>query len=308
MAKYVLKRLGFAVLVIWVVVTLTFVLMHTLPGNPFESAGKRMPDSVLQNLKRYYNLDKPVIIQYWSYIKSILRLDLGPSMKSSSMTVNDYIKKGFPVSAHLGLQAFLIALALGLVLGVVSALWHNRWPDHITMILSAIGMSVPGFVIATLLINYLGVKWNLFPIALWRSWRHTIMPSLSLAFLPMSYIARLMRSSMLEVLSQDYIKTARAKGLSNGAVIIRHAATNAILPVISVLGLILTGLVTGSFVIEKIFSIPGMGDMFVKGVLNRDYPVVLGSTLFYCTLLTIINLITDIAYKIIDPRIKLTAD
>jgi ABC-type dipeptide/oligopeptide/nickel transport system permease component len=303
--KYIIKRIGFALLVIWVVITLTFILMHAVPGNPFAKEG-RMPPAVYQNLQRHYNLDQPYHIQYFLYLKSLAKFDLGPSMKSTTMTVNDIIKKGFPVSAHLGIQALIVAITFGLILGVIAALKHNKWQDYLSMVLSIIGISVPSFIMATLLINFVAVKWQLLPVATWKSWWHTILPTISLAMLPMAYIARLMRSSMLEVLNQDYIKTARAKGLARNAVILKHAIRNAILPVITILGVITTNMLTGSFIIEKIFGIPGMGEMFVKGISNRDYPVILGSTIFYSALLTILTLFIDIAYKFIDPRIKVS--
>ena len=305
MLKYTLKRIGFALLVIWVVITLTFILMHSIPGNPFAKEG-RMPTGVYENLQRHYNLDKPYIEQYWLYIKSVARFDFGPSMKSSTMTVNDYIKKGFPVSAHLGLQALILALTFGIILGVIAALKHNKWQDNASMVIAIIGISVPSFVMATVLQNYVAVEWKLLPVATWKSWWHTILPTISLAAMPTAFIARLMRSSMLEVLGQDYIKTAKAKGLTASVVILRHAIRNAILPIVTVLGIIMTNLMTGSFIIEKIFGIPGMGEMFVKSIGNRDYPVILGSTIFYSALLTLFTLFIDIAYKFIDPRIKVT--
>ena len=302
---YIIKRTGLAILVIWVVITLTFVLMHSIPGNPFAKEG-RMPKAVFQNLQRHYNLDKPPHIQYFLYLKSLSRFDLGPSMKSQTMTVNDMIGKGFPVSAHLGIQALLVAITFGLILGISAALRHNKLQDHFCMVLSIIGISVPSFILATILINFVAVKWKLLPVATWKSWWHTILPTISLAMLPMAYIARLMRSSMLEVLNQDYIKTAKAKGLRRSTVILKHAIKNAILPVVTVLGIIATNLLTGSFIIEKIFGIPGMGEMFVKSISNRDYPAILGATVFYSALLTILTLVVDIAYKLIDPRIKVT--
>lgn len=303
MLKYTLKRLGFALLVIWVVITLTFIIMHAIPGNPFAKEG-RMPKGVFENLQRHYNLDKPLVVQYWLYLKSVAQLDFGPSLKSSTLTVNDYIQKGFPVSAHLGIQALITSLAFGLIFGVIAALRHNRWQDNFSMVLAIIGISVPSFVMATVLQNYVAVQWKILPVATWKSWGHTVLPTLSLAAMPTAFIARLMRSSMLEVLNQDYIKTAKAKGLSASVVVIKHAIKNAILPVVTVLGIIVTNLLTGSFIIEKIFGIPGIGEMFVRSIANRDYPVILGATIFFSMLLTIITLVIDIAYKFIDPRIK----
>lgn len=305
MFKYTLKRIALTIVVIWVVVTLTFVLMHAIPGNPFAKEG-RMPESVYRNLQRHFNLDKPLIEQYGLYLKDVARFNLGPSMKSQTMTVNDMINNGFPVSAHLGLQSLIFAVFVGLVLGITAALKHNKWQDYSAMVLSIIGISVPSFILATLLIKFVAVDWKLLPVATWKSWAHTILPTISLAMMTLAYLARLMRSSMLDVLGQDYIKTAKAKGLSQGTVIIKHGIRNAILPVVTVLGVTATNLLTGSFVIEKIFGIPGMGEMFVKSISNRDYPVILGSTIFYSALLTVLTLIIDLVYKLIDPRINVS--
>jgi ABC-type dipeptide/oligopeptide/nickel transport system permease component len=302
--NYSLKRIGLALVTLWVIITLTFLLMHSIPGNPFAQEGS-MPKAVYDNLQSYYNLDKPLIVQYGLYLQSLLQLDFGPSLKSSSISVNDYIKNGFPVSLHLGAQAMLIAISFGLIFGVIASLNRNKWPDYLAMVLAIIGISVPNFILATILINYLAVEWQLFPVATWKSWSHTVLPSIALAMMPMAYIARLMRSSMLEVLSQDYILTAKSKGLSRYTVIFKHAIRNAMLPVVTVLGILIANLVTGSFIIESIFGIPGMGEMFVKGIFNRDYPVILGSTIFYSAILIFLILIVDLAYTWIDPRIKI---
>lgn len=307
MWKYTLKRFMWAVLTLWVIITITFIIMKIIPGNPFAKEGK-MPPAVYANLQRHYNLDKPEIVQYGLYLKSLIQLDFGPSMKSQSLTVNDYIKKGFPVSLHLGLQALIIAITFGLILGVIAALNRNRWPDYLSMVIAIIGISVPSFILATFLIYYVAVEWRLLPVATWKSWAHTILPSISLAMMPLAYIARLMRSSMLEVMNQDYILTAKAKGLARSTIIIKHAVRNAILPVVTVLGILTANLVTGSFIVEHIFGIPGMGEMFVKSIFNRDYSVILGSTIFYSAILIFLIFIVDIAYTWIDPRIKITRE
>lgn len=304
MVRYIINRLLLAFVTLWVVVTLTFFLMHSIPGDPFTKEGT-MPPGVYQNLLKYYNLDKPLIVQYGMYLKSLARFDFGPSLKSSVISVNYYITKGFPISAHLGLQALTIAITFGLIFGTLAALNHNKAQDYFSMVLAIIGISVPSFIMATLLINYVAVEWKWLPVATWKTWRHTILPSVSLAMMPMAVIARLMRSSMLEVLSQDYIKTAKAKGLSQSLIIIKHGIRNAILPVVTVLGTIATNLVTGSFIIEHIFGIPGIGEMFVKGIFNRDYPVILGVTVFYSFILIMLTLLVDVLYTFIDPRIKL---
>lgn len=265
-----------------------------------------MPPAVYENLKTYYNLDGTKVEQYVQYLQSLIMLDFGPSLKSKTLTVNDYIEKGFPVSLHLGTQSILIALCFGLILGVIAALYRTRWPDHLAMVIAVIGISVPSFILATFLINFLAVELEIFPVATWKSWQHTILPSIALAMLPLAHIARLMRASMIEVMNQDYILTAKAKGLQKGTVIIKHAIRNAILPVVTMLGTLTVNLVTGSFIVESIFGIPGMGEMFVTSILNRDYPVILGATVFYSGILIIVLLVIDIAYTLIDPRIKVT--
>lgn len=293
-----------ALITIFVTVTITFIISHSIPGNPMAKEGN-MPTGVYENLQRYYNLDKPLMVQYGLYLKNLIRFDLGPSLKSANLTVNDYITQGFPVTLTLGLQAFILAIFLGLILGIVAALYHSKWPDYLSMILAIVGISVPSFIMAYFLMDIFAVKLHMLPPARWGTWRHTVLPTISLAAMPTAFIARLMRSSMLDVLGSDYIKTATAKGLKKSVVILKHAIRNAILPVISVLGIIATNLVTGSFIVEKIFAIPGIGDLFVKGILNRDYPVILGTTVFYSVILILIVLVVDILYTFIDPRIKL---
>lgn len=294
-----------AVVTIWAVTTITFFLMHAIPGDPFTKEGN-MPPGVYQNLMKYYKLDQPLIVQYGNYLLALTHFDFGPSIFTEAITVNDYIREGAPISFHLGLQALIFAVTFGLILGVIASLNHNRWPDYLSMIVAIIGISVPGFLMATFLINYVAVGWGILPVAQWGTWQQTVLPSISLALMPMAFIARLMRSSMLEVMGQDFIKTAKAKGLTQNVIILRHAIRNAILPIISVLGVIAANLVTGSFIIEYIFAIPGIGEMFVKGIQNRDYPVILGSTIFYCAILVLLMFVVDVAYTFIDPRIKLS--
>lgn len=293
-----------ALLTLWIIITATFFLMHVAPGNPFAKEGK-MPEIVKQNMMKHFNLDKPLIEQYWLYLKSVVKFDFGPSMKSNTQTVNQMIVQGFPVSLHLGLQALSLAITLGLILGVIAALYHNKWPDYLSMIVAIVGISVPSFIMATILINYFGVEWKLLPVAQWKGFKYTILPTIALAMMPLAYIARLMRSSMLEVLNSEYIKTAKSKGLSQSVVIIKHAIRNAILPVVTVLGTTTANLVTGSFIVERIFAVPGMGDMFVKGIFNRDYTMIMGVTITYAVILIGLILVVDLIYTLIDPRIKL---
>jgi ABC-type dipeptide/oligopeptide/nickel transport system permease component len=307
MLSFIVKRILWALVTIWAIISITFIIMHSVPGDPFAREGT-MPEAVYQNLRSFYNLDEPLIVQYGLYLKQIAQFDFGPSLKSHTLTVNDYIEKGFPVSMQLGLQALLVAVVFGIILGVIAAFNRNKWPDYLAMVLAIIGISVPSFILAYVLINYLAVEWRLLPVATWQSMKHTILPTISLAMLPMAYIARLMRSSMLEVLNQDYMVTAKAKGLGRGIILLKYGMRNAILPVVTVLGIIAANLVTGSFIVESIFGVPGIGEMFVKGIFNRDYPVILGSTIFYSIILIILILIVDIAYTWIDPRIKLTGE
>lgn len=305
MKKFVLKRLLMAIVTMWVIITITFVIMHSVPGDPFAREGK-MPEQVYQNLRAQYGLDKPVGEQYVLYLKNIMKGDFGKSMKSQAETVNQMIKRGAPVSAQIGLQAFIISMILGPALGSIAALYQNKLPDYITMIIAIIGISVPSFIFATLLVQFVAKQVAWLPISGWGTFKHSILPSLSLALMPIAASARLMRSSMLEVLGQDYIRTARSKGLSKFKVIMGHAVRNAILPVVSTLGTTLSGLLTGSFVIEKIFGVPGLGNFLISSVTNRDYTLIMGTTIFYSFVLIILLLIVDILYVVIDPRIQLT--
>lgn len=307
MTKYLIKRIGLALVTIWAVITITFMLMHSIPGNPFRSESK-MPPAVYENLQAKYGLDKPVSEQYVIYLGNLMKGDLGDSMKSRVETVNDMVSRGFPVSAQLGLQALLIAIVFGPALGVLAALYQNKFPDYLSMIIAIIGISVPSFIMGTLLIQFVARNVAFFPIGGWGTWKHSLLPSFAMALMPLATMARLMRSSMLEVLGQDYIKTAKSKGIAKSAVILKHAVRNAILPVISILGTTISNLLVGSFVIEKIFGIPGLGRFFVQSISNRDYTLIMGTTIFYAAILIVMLLIVDVAYMLIDPRIKLTKE
>ncbi|MBO8170122.1 MAG: ABC transporter permease [Thermoanaerobacteraceae bacterium] len=279
--------------------------MHVIPGGPFDSE-KKLPEPILKNLNARYHLDDPLWVQYVDYLKNLARGDLGPSFKYETRTVNDIIREGFPVSATLGAIVILIALFVGLFLGVIAALNQNKWQDYGAILLATMGVSVPSFIVAGLVMYIFAVKLRWFPPALWEGPKSMVLPVISLAGLPTAVIARLMRSSMLEVLNQDYIKTAKAKGLATKVIIYRHALRNAILPVITYLGPAIAGIFTGSFVVENIFAIPGLGKWFVQSITNRDYSVILGVTVFYSALLIFMNMLVDIAYAIVDPRIKLS--
>ncbi|HWR61445.1 MAG TPA: ABC transporter permease [Clostridia bacterium] len=307
MKRYLLKRIVMAVLTIWAVITVTFILMHSVPGNPFRTESK-MPKVVYENLQKKYGLDKPLSEQYFIYLGKIVRGDFGDSMKSRVETVNQMIERGFPVSAFIGVQALFIAIIFGPALGAIAALNQNKWPDYLSMIIAIIGISVPSFIMGTVFIQFLARNIEWLPIGGWGGYAHSVLPSLALSLMPLAQLARYMRSSMLEVLGQDYIKTAKSKGISKATVVLRHAARNAILPIVSALGTIVSNLLVGSFVIEQIFGIPGLGRFFVMSIGNRDYPLIMGTTIFYAIILVSLLLVVDFAYMLIDPRIKLTTE
>ncbi|AND38974.1 MULTISPECIES: ABC transporter permease [Cytobacillus] len=304
MAKYIGKRLVYMLLSLWMIVTATFFFMRIAPGNPFASE-KKLPPEIEANLNAHFGLDKPWYAQYWEYLVRIVNWDFGPSFKYKSQTVNDLINEGFPVSFLLGMEAIFIAVAVGVLLGIIAALKHNRWPDYTAMIVAVLGISVPSFIMASFLQYFLAIKMGIFPVARWESFMHSVLPAVALASTPMAFIARLTRSSMLEVLANDYIKTAKSKGLSRGVITVKHTIRNALLPVVTYMGPLTAGILTGSFVIERIFGIPGLGAHFVTSINNRDYTVIMGVTVFYSILLLVSILLVDIAYGIIDPRIKL---
>ena len=278
--------------------------MHSLPGSPFDEERTSNP-TIQANLEKFYKLDQPVGVQYVYYLKSIVTFDFGPSIKKPNETVNSLLARGFPISFELGMITILVAVISGITLGTLAALKHNGVIDYFAMAFAVVGISVPNFVLATLLIQQVAVNWALLPTATWSSTLHMILPTLALATGPTAIIARLTRASMLEVLTQDYIKMARAKGLSPFRIVVRHALRNALMPVVTIMGTMLAGILTGTFVIEQIFAIPGMGKYFVESINNRDYPVIMGSTVFYSAFLVFMLFLVDIVYGFLDPRIKL---
>jgi dipeptide transport system permease protein len=304
MNTYFIKRFTAMIITLWLIITGTFFLMHSVPGSPFNEE-RTTNEAVQKNLNAYFHLDEPLIVQYGHYLQALVKLDLGPSIKQSSQTVNDMLSRGFPVSFELGFYTLLVAIISGILLGVIAALKHNGLIDYLAMSIAVLGISIPNFVMATFLIEELAVKFPIFPVATWTSPKHMVLPILSLATGPMAIIARLTRTSMLEVLTQEYIKTAKAKGLSPVKIVFKHALRNALLPVVTVLGSLAASILTGTFVIERIFAIPGMGKYFVDSINNRDYPVIMGTTVFYSGILILMLLLVDLAYGVLDPRIKL---
>jgi len=304
MLKYIVKRIGLAIVTIWAVATITFFLMNLVPGGPFLSE-KAVSPAAMAALEAKYGLDKPLYQQYITYMTDALHGDFGDSLKQRGRTVTSIILTKFPVSAKVGGVAVLVALLLGIPLGCVAAMNRGKFLDNLISVISTCGIAVPSFVICTVLMYFFGVHLGILPTYGLTSWKHYIMPVMSLAFYPMAYIMRLMRSSMLDVLGQDYMRTSKAKGVSQWVGIFKHALRNAILPVITYVGPMLAYTLTGSFVVEKIFTIPGLGGEFIGSITSRDYTVIMGTTIFLATLLIVMNVIVDIVYKLVDPRIKL---
>ena len=303
MGKYVIRRLLWMVLVLFVVAFITFCLMHLVPGGPWDKE-KALPPQVIENLNRKYGLDQPFLVQFKNYIFNAVRGDLGVSYLYQDRSVTSIIMGGFPISATLGLVAFFLAIFIGIPLGIAAALKQNSFIDYFAVIFATIFASIPNFVLGILLmiIFSLGLHW--FPTSGWGSIRQIIMPAFALAALPAAYMARISRASMLDVTRQDYIRTARAKGLAERVVLVRHILRNAMIPVVTIAGPELAALVTGSFIVESLFSVPGIGRLFVQGVFQRDYGLIMGTVLFYAFAIALINLVVDILYGMIDPRIR----
>jgi len=301
---FLLKRLAWMALTLWIVYTVSFFLMRSVPGGPLDGERNLSPE-IEANIRAHYNFDAPLSEQYLDHLSKILRFDFGPSYKLMDFTVNEIIAQGFPVSASLGIFAMVFALSLGLTAGIVSALWRQSVFDIALMSLATVGIAVPNFVLASLAIVVFVFYFNLLPAAGWGSLEQLILPALCLGAPFAAYIARLTRTGMLEVLSSDYIRTAEAKGLRRHRVVLRHALRGALLPVVSYLGPATAGILTGSLVLEKIFAIPGMGSHFIEAAIQRDYTLAMGMVLVYTALLYTMNLLVDISYAILDPRVKL---
>ncbi|MEG0383651.1 ABC transporter permease [Solibacillus cecembensis] len=304
MVKFIIKRLLYIVLAMYLIITATFFLMQLAPGSPFASE-RDLPPAIEEQLNAKYGLDNPWYIQYKDYLVDTITFDFGESMKYTGRSTNDIIAEGFPVSLALGLQAMILAIGLGILLGVISALYHNKFADYAATIFAVLGISVPSFILAGLLQYYLSFKLGMFPVSGWKGFAYTILPSFAIAITHAGFIAKLTRSSMLEQNNSEYVKLARAKGLGKWTVVFKHTLRNALLPVVTYLGPLFAGVITGSFVIEQIFAVPGLGRHFVTSITNRDYTVIMGTTVFYSLILLFAVLIVDILYSVIDPRIKL---
>ena len=304
MLRYIGQRLVASILTLFIVITATFFLIRSLPGGPFQGE-KNYPPEVMASMEAKYGLNKPISEQYISYIGNLLKGDLGPSLKYQGRTVNDIVGYSFPASAKLGIVSIIVSVLVGTWLGIVSALNQGKWQDKLCIVASTVGVTVPSFVLATFLIYIFSLKLHLLPTIGFSKPIHYIMPVLALGGYSMAFIARLSRSSLLDVIRQDYMRTAKAKGLSKRVITYKHALKNSLIPIITYLGPLTAAIITGSFVVEQIFGIPGLGREFVTTINNRDYTAIMGITVFYSGLVIICNFIVDILYSIVDPRIKL---
>lgn len=303
MILFLVRKLVYLFIALFLIVSLTFFLMKAIPGDPFTDE-KSLPKEIHAALRKHYGLDDPLLEQYVKYLWSSLTWNLGPSLKYQNRTINSIIQESFPVSAILGLEALIVALSIGICIGVLSAVKHNRWQDYVFILVTSIGISIPSFILAALLQYLLSIKFALLPVARWGTFTQSILPVLSLAAMPIAYIARLVRNNMIEVLKSPYIKTARSKGLSQGQIIFKHALKNSLSPLMPYFGQLTANILLGSFVIEKIFGIPGLGQWFVHSVNNRDYTMIIGTTLFYSMILLAFLFIADIIQGLMDPRIR----
>jgi len=302
MSKFIVKRVFSALFTLFIVCTLTFFLMHMIPGGPF--LNEKISDKMLAIINAKYGLDRPLFNQYLEYMGKLMRGDLGISLKRQGFTVNEIIAEKFPISAKLGGITLVWGVLSGILLGVAAGVNHNKAVDRAAMFVCTLGIAVPSFVVGTSLLYFIGERAGVLPTVGLSSPYHYVMPVIALSFQPMSYIARLMRSNMLDAIDQDYIKTARAKGLPRNKIIFKHALRNTIIPIVTYLGPMTAGVLTGGFVTENIFSIPGLGKYFVSSISGRDYPMIMGTTIFFAALIIFANMIVDILYRMIDPRIK----
>jgi ABC-type dipeptide/oligopeptide/nickel transport system permease component len=302
--KFVLRRLVWTIPVILLVILLTFTMMKQIGGNPFRQTERAVPESIQKNLERKFHLDDPWYVQYGEYVKNVFTFDLGPSMVLRNRTVNDIVKEQFPRSIELGALAMVFALLVGVPLGAVAALKQNSTADYGAMVVANLGFAIPSFMIATLLIYFVSLKWGLLPTSGWSSWEYKILPTIALGLGPMAYFARLARGSMLETLQQDYVRTAKAKGLRWRRIVTLHVLRNSLIPVVTAAGPLLGFLITGSFIVETIFAIPGIGKYYVTAVSARDYSVTMGLTVILAMIIILANLVVDILYGVLDPRTR----
>ena len=304
MIRYILGRTVWAIPLLITISLITFALMHAIPGGPFDRQ-KQLPPRILENVNEKYNLDDPLWRQYGDYMWGLVsRFDLGPSFRSTTVSVGDIIRDRLPVSAQLGGMALALSLAVGVPLGIVSALRHNTMVDYSSMFVAVLGVSIPSLALGPFLMWLFGLKLDILPVATWGGPSHWVLPTVTLAAASTALIVRLTRASLLQVINEDYIRTARAKGLAEYRIMVGHALRNALIPVLTISGPLFANLVTGTLVVEKIFAVPGIGSEFVDSVAARDYPLIMGMTLLYAVVIIVANLVVDVAYAFVDPRIK----
>jgi oligopeptide transport system permease protein len=303
--RYTLKRLGYMVVTLWLIITITFFIMHLLPGTPLKNEEK-IPPQVREQILEQYGLKDPLPVQYVKFMGNLLQGDLGKSMTLDGREVVEFIAQGFPVSAFVGSQAVIFGTLIGLLLGTIAGLNRGKLVDNAAIIVAVLGVSVPSFVMGGFLSYFVGVKLQWLPPGLWESYESSILPSLALSFGVIAQISRYVRTEMVEVLDQDYMKTAKAKGLNRSTVIIRHALRNALIPAVTVLGPLAVNIITGSLVIEQIFALPGLGKFFVQSIQQNDYTMIMGVTVFYSALIIIVIFLVDLLYGLIDPRIRIS--
>ena len=304
MGKYIAKRAGYMLITLFIIATFSFILMKLLPGSPL-TAEQKVTAAQRAIIEAKYGLDEPILIQYFKYIGNLVQGDLGVSFQLKNQPVTKILMAGVPVSAQLGIWALLIGTFFGMLLGLLASIKHNTVFDYGANVISVLGISIPSFIFAGLLQYFVGVKWGLLPIAFWGTPEQMIMPIISLSIFPMAISSRFLRTEMIEVLGSDYMVTAKAKGVSNFALIFKHALRNALIPLITVMGPMAVSLMTGTLVIEQIFSVPGLGEQFTRGVLTNDYSIIMGTTLFFAFFFILVILIIDLLYGIVDPRIRL---
>jgi oligopeptide transport system permease protein len=306
MVRYIASKLTFMLLSLFLLITATFILMNAVPGSPLQSE-KATSAQVQKNLEAYYGLDKPLIVQYGTYLNNLAHGDLGISMKKKFQSVDKMIASSFSYSLKLGIAAIVTSVVTGSLLGIIAAMYHRKFLDNLAMIIAVIGLAIPSLVMAPLLQYFFAVKLRIFDVAGLDSPMDYVLPTIALASGPIAFIARLLRSTMIEVLHSDFIKTAKSKGLSGYATVMRHALRNSMLPVVTYLGSLTAGIITGSVVIEEIFGIPGIGKYFVQSVIDRDYPLIMGITIFYAIILMVTRFLAEIAYVFVDPRMRVSA-
>jgi oligopeptide transport system permease protein len=300
---YLTRRILWIIPVLFAVSVITFVLMHSVPGGPWDQE-KRLPAAVVKRLNAEYGLDQPLHVQYITWATGFVTGDLGPSYRFQDRRVNDIVADGLATTVQLGVMAFILAVIVGIPLGIFAALGHNRWPDYLSTSLSIVGIATPSFVLAILLIVVFGVQLGWFPTGGWKGPQYWVLPTIALAGFPIAVIARYTRASMLEVTRKDYIRTAHSKGLRGQSVVSRHMIRNALIPVVTILGPTLAFLVTGSFIIERIFNIPGVGQFYLNSITTRDYSLLMAMTVLYAFAVAFLNVVVDVLYAYIDPRIR----